>query len=58
MEQDTSSKLSVEDIHARMGLAVTDEGKARARQRRRKAERARDAEGRAAFLAGLRSRPA
>jgi hypothetical protein len=58
MEQDTRPKLSVEDIHARMGLAVTDEGKARARQRRRSAERARDAEGRAAFLAGLRSRPA
>ncbi|GAA4606737.1 hypothetical protein BJY16_005979 [Actinoplanes octamycinicus] len=58
MEQDTRPKLSVEDIHARMGLAVTAEGKAKARQRRRSAERARDAEGRAAFLAGLRSRPA
>ncbi|MEV6349629.1 hypothetical protein [Actinoplanes sp. NPDC051851] len=58
MAQDTSRKLSVGEIHTRMGLAVTDEGMARARQRRRKAELARDSEGRAAFLAQLRSRPA
>ncbi|MEU4558475.1 hypothetical protein AB0F72_08795 [Actinoplanes sp. NPDC023936] len=59
MEQDTSSKLSVDEIHERMGMTVTEEGKARARRRRLESAAAHhDPEANAAFLASLRTRTA
>lgn len=52
-------KLPIEEIHARMGMTITDEGKARARRRRLESAAAhRDAADREAFLAQLRSRTA
>ncbi|MFF0378713.1 hypothetical protein [Actinoplanes missouriensis] len=59
MEQDTSSKLSSDEVFERMGMTVTDEGKARARRRRLESAAAhRDPDGNAAFLASLRTRTA
>ncbi|MEU4689510.1 hypothetical protein [Actinoplanes sp. NPDC023714] len=59
MEQNTSSKLSLDEIHARMGMTVTEDGKARARRRRLASAAAHhDPEGNAAFLASLRARTA
>ncbi|WP_045740831.1 hypothetical protein [Actinoplanes rectilineatus] len=59
MEQDTGTpKLSLDEVHARMGLIVTEEGKARARQRRLAARERHDPAARAAFLEQLRARPA
>ncbi|GLY02535.1 hypothetical protein [Actinoplanes sp. NBRC 101535] len=58
MEQDTSPGVTLEEIHARMGIAVTAEGKARARRRLEDADTRRDHDARAAFLAQLRTRSA
>jgi hypothetical protein len=55
MEQDTSSKLSLDEIHDRMGMVVTREGKARARRRLDAAAAGRDTEARAAVIAQLRA---
>ncbi|BAL89105.1 hypothetical protein AMIS_38850 [Actinoplanes missouriensis 431] len=55
MEQDTSSKLSLDEIHTRMGMIVTAEGKARARRRLRETAAARDHDARAALIMRLRT---
>ncbi|MEU4564245.1 hypothetical protein AB0F72_38180 [Actinoplanes sp. NPDC023936] len=55
MEQDTRSKLSLDEIHTRMGMDVTAEGKARARLRLQESAEARDHDARAAFIARLRA---
>lgn len=56
MEQDTSAKLPVEEIHARMGWDITEEGKARARRRLRAAADRHDPAALAAFKARLQAR--
>jgi hypothetical protein len=60
MEQPTSTppKLTLDEIHARMGMTITPEGKARAREKLEAADARRDLNARAAFLAGLRTRSA
>ena len=58
MAQDTQAKLSLDEVNARMGWTITEEGKARARQRRLDAAARRDPQARAALLDQLRSRPA
>lgn len=55
MEQETQPKLSLDEVHARMGMTITAEGKARARRRLREAEAARDHDARAALIAALRA---
>lgn len=55
MEQETNPRVSLDEIHARMGMTITAEGMARARKRLRDAAARRDHEGRAAFLAQLRT---
>ncbi len=57
MEQDTGTpKLTTDEVNARMGWTITEEGKARARRRLAEADARRDLPARAAFLAELRSR--
>lgn len=59
MEQDTGMpKLTLDEVHARMGLNVTEEGKARARRRRLAARERHDPAATAVFLDQLRARPA
>ena len=55
MEQETGARERLDEIHARMGWTITDEGKARARRRLQQADDERDLDGRAAFLAQLRA---
>ena len=59
MDPVTVPKLTVEEVNARMGWTITEEGKDRARRRRLVSAAAHhDPEGRAAFLESLRARPA
>lgn len=51
-------KLTADEVNARMGWTITEEGKARARRRLDEANAGRDPEARAALLAELRSRTA
>ena len=54
MEQDTTSPATMAELLARAGIAVTDEGRSRARRRLAEADASRDRGARAAFLADLR----
>jgi hypothetical protein len=59
MDQHTGTpKLTAEEVNARMGWTITEEGKARARRRLAEADARRDLPARAAFLAELRSHTA
>lgn len=51
-------KLTADEVNARMGWTITEEGKARARQRLDAAAARRDPDECAAFLAQLRRRAA
>lgn len=58
MEPVTVPKLTADEVNARMGWTITEEGKARARQRLDAAAARRDPDECAAFLAQLRRRAA
>ena len=58
MGQDTSAQESMRDLLTRLGVAVTDEGVARARRKLADADARRDHDARAALLEQLRRGPA